>query len=356
MSRLVLSSVAVCLLCAVSASADEQLRRVQEELRKRNLYFGEVDGRRTGETAGAIRRYQERIGFPPTGTLTPETLQSLEITPPKQPGEEWPDGPVLRSDSARQLAENDRKFLETIASATPPATGEPTPSEREVEPPPSEREPEPSPATPPLQRQPEAPPAPVPQREAEPAPEEPEPPAAPPPGREPREPGPTITVRPRAIPAPAPSRISRAPGATPAPSARVPKLPPIADAPASDLEERTRQFVLAYLEACETNRLDQELGFYAQRVSYFDHGRVDRNFVARDVERFYQRWPQRAYELLDFKVSKVEGADAEVSFRIGFRYKNGSKRVEGRSANYFKVRREGDRMYFTSLKEQRVRD
>jgi peptidoglycan hydrolase-like protein with peptidoglycan-binding domain len=52
-----------CLLFILSTTtlfADNQVRDVQEELRKRNLYFGEVDGRMTPDLANALKRYQER--------------------------------------------------------------------------------------------------------------------------------------------------------------------------------------------------------------------------------------------------------------------------------------------------------
>jgi hypothetical protein len=93
-----------------SALADEQTRRVEEELRKRNIYFGDVDGRRTPEFAGALRHYQERKGFKPTGESDPETLYSLGLAsePPHGRTEEkesemssWPDITVLKSDSRR---------------------------------------------------------------------------------------------------------------------------------------------------------------------------------------------------------------------------------------------------------------
>lgn len=95
-----------------SASADEQTRLVQEELRKRNIYFGDVDGRRTPELAGALRHYQERKGFKPSGESDSETLYSLGLAskPPHLPPQEtapeltsWPDVTVLKSDSRREV-------------------------------------------------------------------------------------------------------------------------------------------------------------------------------------------------------------------------------------------------------------
>lgn len=109
----------ILLTLAVAASslrAGEQVRRIQEELRKRNLYFGDVDGRATPGLATALQRYQERKGFDARGTPTEETLTSLGLTASgmKHP-EDWPDEIVLRSDRARDLPEAAQQALEAIS-------------------------------------------------------------------------------------------------------------------------------------------------------------------------------------------------------------------------------------------------
>ena len=85
------------------ALADEQTRRVQEELRKRHLFFTDIDGRDTIDYSVALRRYQERQGFAITGMADNQTLNSLGIGEPVPPAEgttELPDVPVLKSDAA----------------------------------------------------------------------------------------------------------------------------------------------------------------------------------------------------------------------------------------------------------------
>ncbi|MDP9004854.1 MAG: peptidoglycan-binding protein [Verrucomicrobiota bacterium] len=90
----------VLLLLTVSgpARADEQTRQVQEELRKRYLFFRDIDGRATPDYSIALRRYQERQGFAQTGVADEMTLYSLGIGEPSPPAEgapELPDVPVL---------------------------------------------------------------------------------------------------------------------------------------------------------------------------------------------------------------------------------------------------------------------
>ena len=116
------------LLCRpMVARADEPTRAVQEELRKRKLYFGDVDGRQTPSFIDAVRKYQERKGFPVTGQTDPDTLRSMGIAPPPDMPV-LPDVPVLRSDRNMNASR-------TVASA--PVVSQPRPTNA---PPPTQSE------------------------------------------------------------------------------------------------------------------------------------------------------------------------------------------------------------------------
>jgi peptidoglycan hydrolase-like protein with peptidoglycan-binding domain len=94
----------ICTLASWSvAYADEETRQVQEELRKRHLFFREIDGRPSPEYSLALKQYQQRQGFAQTGRADEMTLYSLGIGEPPSPAEgrgDLPDLPVLRSDAA----------------------------------------------------------------------------------------------------------------------------------------------------------------------------------------------------------------------------------------------------------------
>jgi len=60
--------------------ADEQVRRAQEELRKRHLFYGDSTGEISPALTVAIGVYQHKKGFPRTGSLDAETLASLGLT------------------------------------------------------------------------------------------------------------------------------------------------------------------------------------------------------------------------------------------------------------------------------------
>ncbi len=78
--------------------ADEGIRQVQEELRKRNLYFGNIDGESTPELASALKRYQKRKGFEVTGDICADTAASLRVqtavASTVRNAPEWPDLPL----------------------------------------------------------------------------------------------------------------------------------------------------------------------------------------------------------------------------------------------------------------------
>src|SRR5688572_33254677 len=110
-----------CLLCLLIAApatlrADETVRQVQEELRKRNLYFGNIDGQQSPELAGALKRYQKRKGFAVTGSVNEETATSLHVQAAAvASAAALPDEPVLKSDVTSALPESQRLALQREA-------------------------------------------------------------------------------------------------------------------------------------------------------------------------------------------------------------------------------------------------
>ena len=88
------------LLAPAVVSADEITRQVQEELRKRRLYYGDLDGQQTPELGVALKRYQEHKGFPASGVVDAQTLRSMGIAEPG--GQPPPEVPILRSEAPAQ--------------------------------------------------------------------------------------------------------------------------------------------------------------------------------------------------------------------------------------------------------------
>jgi hypothetical protein len=118
------------LLVSISgfARADETVRQVQEELRKRNLYFGNIDGQTSPVLVDALKRYQTRKGFAVTGKVDPDTATSLHIQAPILAATtQLPDVPVLKSDTASALPESQQLALQREAEEKPDLTPSPAP-------------------------------------------------------------------------------------------------------------------------------------------------------------------------------------------------------------------------------------
>jgi peptidoglycan hydrolase-like protein with peptidoglycan-binding domain len=112
------------LLSAGAVGADEPTRQVQEELRRRNLYHGDIDGRQSPSLSAALKIYQERKGFPATGEIDGDTLRSMGITADNDAeGEALPNVPVLRSD--RAVAPEGERDAASLIAMPPPVKGPP---------------------------------------------------------------------------------------------------------------------------------------------------------------------------------------------------------------------------------------
>lgn len=112
--------LSILVLCSIlSLHADDQIAAVQEKLKSRGFYYGEVDGKNSNQTAAAITRFQVRNGFQVTGELNEETMRSLGLTlaQPREQDAEPNSGPKI--EAWRALREQDREFLRQSTAAQP---------------------------------------------------------------------------------------------------------------------------------------------------------------------------------------------------------------------------------------------
>jgi len=123
MPRLLTIMLLVVLPLSGVVRADETVRQVQEELRKRNLYFGNIDGQSSPGLVDAVKRYQSRKGFAVTGKVDHDTATSLHVeTTTVAAVASLPDVPVLKSDTASALPESQRLALQREAEEKPDLT------------------------------------------------------------------------------------------------------------------------------------------------------------------------------------------------------------------------------------------
>lgn len=313
--RPLLASIACLALLAPVAAlpvarADDTIRRVQEELRKRNLYFGDIDGHANRGIFGAVRRYQERKGFLVTGSLDETTLRSLNVSLPGTPDapadpDPWPETPILKSDLARR----------------PPPMGVVVTADRAED----------------DHTTPASSPTPGPAVDAGTA------------GR-----GGSALVMAHGTPQMAEANAA----STPAES-----LPPDAPPAAGRLTpDAAREFLEDYLRDGSSNNLSAEMAHYGDRVDYLNEGPANREYIARDVRRYYRRWPTRRLELAGPVVLAAgpRPGQTTVRFQVQFAYRGnvGGKEthVGGRTENTFTLQgsRPGE-VRIVGMREQRVR-
>lgn len=117
-----------CLFIAAPAilGADETVRQVQEELRKRNLYFGNIDGQSTPEVISSLKRYQKRKGFPVTGTIDADTAASLHVPLTASSLEAAPRAALSQvQSSSATVTDKEPPVLDLPADPEPPAESPP---------------------------------------------------------------------------------------------------------------------------------------------------------------------------------------------------------------------------------------
>lgn len=287
------SLLSILLALAVTALGDESVRSTQEELRRRNVYFGDVDGRSSRELEEALRRYQSRKGLSSTGKTDRETLRSLGLAT-RAPGEPvpkdliWPEEPVLKSDSALEVAAAAEEVSETSGVSMHAL----------VE-------------------------------------------------RSPR-------INPRKSTAPVKTASGNNTPATTTLVTTSPRFTPGNDA---RLRSDLTDFLRDYLSAVGRNRLEDELHFYADRVDYLGNGNVDRRVVEQSLRRYYQRWPKRSYAQVGPIAYRVVPGRGEivVNFQTRFSLKNSKSRVNGQTASQVVINAATADPRIVSITERRIR-
>ena len=275
------------------------MRSTQEELRRRNVFFGDIDGRKSEEYSEALRRYQKRKGLRVSGQDDHDTLRSLGVLPrsPNEPPPkelEWPAEPVLKSDA----------HLDVIAAGEDLAKETGVPAADVV------------------------------------GPEN----AAAPQSR-------TMHGQ-AAMPAHPRTQPSEA-GETP--SRSMPARLSLRNS--SALPSELNAFAAQYVRSVGRNQLKDELHFYADRVDYFGHRQLDRRIIEETLRKYYQRWPKRSYSLagpLGYRLAADRG-EIVLTYRLNFSLANGAKHVKGQTDNRLTINAATADPRIVAISERRVR-
>ena len=328
-----LLSIGLCMTIHGAALAQDPSRSVQEALRKRGFFYGEATGTLDEQTRAALKRFQIREGLTVTGEPDAPTLKALQkpITAASNsaPAPAAAQGPAR--ERARSMVQSDQEFLARVEDVElQQAAAETAP----VAPPPS------APA------RASAPPAAVEQRA-------PEPQRVERPAVERREIERPQTVERSTIERPAAERSVVETRTVETRSV----APPPSEPRQSISEADAQRFVQSYLQAAEAPTPEREVGFYADRVDYFDSGKVDRDFIRRDQANYYRKWPSRNFKLTNQPEVEVVGDDtATVRFRLQYALRNDEQSAKGETENLVRVRRTDGGLKIVSIRERRVKD
>ena len=119
-------------------------------------------------------------------------------------------------------------------------------------------------------------------------------------------------------------------------------------------EEQARDFVRDYLYAAEQDNPRSEIGFYADKVDYFNRGRVGKRAVAQDQHRYYQRWPYRDFALIgEPRVISLKEDEAVVRFRMRYRVGRGQRVYGGETENTMTIRQTEEGRKIVAIRETR---
>lgn len=120
--------------------------------------------------------------------------------------------------------------------------------------------------------------------------------------------------------------------------------------------ERLRDYVASFVLAGLDPNIGAELEFFADRVSYYGEGTVDREKIRRDLQRYSQQWPQRRFWLAgQVDVQPQPDSSIRVMFPLRFELRNGAKRSSGTVAKTLLLEVTGDDLQIVSVKERKGR-
>lgn len=171
--------------------------------------------------------------------------------------------------------------------------------------------------------------------------------------------GSTVPPPPAVSPAPAPVPRNTEPQTV--------QTPPTAERPKRDLPpesaqtgltaDAARRFVEDYLEAAEQPAPEQEVSFFADRVDYFDSGKVNRRFIEKDQRNYYRRWSSRNFDLIgEPEVVRSSEDSATVRFRVRYALKSNADSSQGKVEEIVRLQRTGDGWKIAGIRERKLAD
>jgi len=140
---------------------------------------------------------------------------------------------------------------------------------------------------------------------------------------------------------------------------KIAKPPAVSNKPPSTTlanydRERLRDYIAAFVLAGLDPQVGAETEFFAERVNYFGKPGVSRETIRRDLQRYNDRWPQRAFTLAG-ELEIISANDKlKVSFPLHYELRNASRHSSGKVLKTLLLEKTGvDDLQIVSVDERK---
>lgn len=147
---------------------------------------------------------------------------------------------------------------------------------------------------------------------------------------------------------------NKSPASTKASSARV-TTPPIPSSTNYN-RDRLRDYIAAFVLAGLDPQVGAETEFFAERVNYFGKPGVSRETIRRDLQRYNDRWPQRAFSLAGEPEISSGNDKLKISFPLHYELQNASKHASGKVLKTLLLEKAGaDDLQIVAVDERKMK-
>jgi len=131
---------------------------------------------------------------------------------------------------------------------------------------------------------------------------------------------------------------------------------PPSTTPANYDRERLRDYIAAFVLAGLDPQVGAEIEFFAERVNYFGKPGVSRETIRRDLQRYNDQWPQRAFSLAGEPEISSANDKLKVSFPLHYELRNASKHSSGKVLKTLLLEKTGgDDLQIVAVDERKMR-
>ena len=292
-------AIVIGLAFAGLASADENVREVQEKLRDGNFYSGDIDGAYSSQLAAALKRYQMHKGLPVTGQLDIDTSNALGAKPAVTTDAAAPE---KNSETHQRLERHEEQTSTNPRERSTPRIER---SEHEVESVQSSQ----------------------------------------------------VTVVTTSKPG---SQSANSPSLDPSISSESTKPASAPPGTVSDKgstgdtsTEQLRNYVGAFVQAGMEPRPGLEANFFADRVRYYDEGVIGREQIRNDLQNYAARWPERHFWFAgNITIEPQRGNRVRVTFPLEYELRNGPRYASGKINKTLVLEPVGDNLQIVAVNER----